>query len=273
LCDGNAGRGLPLIMIAAAEIAERIGARPRSDSEWFDGCCPNRARHRREDTRPSLSFSDGDQGVIFKCHAGCVSKDVAHAMAQQLHCRVADFFFTSPGQGRGGRVPVATYAYRDERGELLYQVVRYDVPKKDFRQRRPDGRGGWIWNLQGPPRPVPAPGTPGGDVAAPGRPARRLRRRRREGRRRAPRARRRHPRHDQCQRRGQVAGRVYGATRQGWSPRRHHLRRPRRGRRSPRPPGGARLPHGRPACQDRAVSRLARHGGYFRLARRRPLAR
>jgi DNA primase len=38
---------------------------------------------------------------------------------------------------------VATYDYRDEGGELLYQTVRYDP--KDFKQRRPDGRGGWIW--------------------------------------------------------------------------------------------------------------------------------
>ena len=36
----------------------------------------------------------------------------------------------------------AAYDYRDEDGKLLYQVVRM-VPK-DFRQRRPDGAGGWI---------------------------------------------------------------------------------------------------------------------------------
>jgi hypothetical protein len=41
---------------------------------------------------------------------------------------------------------VETYDYRDETGKLLFQVVRYDP--KDFKQRRPDGRGGWIWNLQ-----------------------------------------------------------------------------------------------------------------------------
>jgi hypothetical protein len=42
---------------------------------------------------------------------------------------------------------VATYDYKDEEGQLLYQVVRYEP--KEFRQRRPDGRGGWIWNLEG----------------------------------------------------------------------------------------------------------------------------
>src|SRR5882672_7763875 len=42
---------------------------------------------------------------------------------------------------------VKTYDYRDERGELLFQAVRYEP--KEFRQRRPDGNGGWIDNLQG----------------------------------------------------------------------------------------------------------------------------
>ena len=40
---------------------------------------------------------------------------------------------------------VATYSYTDENGELLYEVLRYDP--KAFRQRRPDGNGGWIWKL------------------------------------------------------------------------------------------------------------------------------
>src|SRR6516165_10140645 len=47
---------------------------------------------------------------------------------------------------------VKTYDYRDEAGELLFQVVRFEP--KDFRQRRPDGNGGWIWKL-GDTRRVP----------------------------------------------------------------------------------------------------------------------
>jgi putative DNA primase/helicase len=42
---------------------------------------------------------------------------------------------------------VNTYDYCDEQGELLFQVVRFDP--KDFRQRRPDGNGGWIWQVKG----------------------------------------------------------------------------------------------------------------------------
>ncbi len=42
---------------------------------------------------------------------------------------------------------VATYPYVDEGGALLYEVLRYEP--KGFRQRRPDGNGGWIGNLSG----------------------------------------------------------------------------------------------------------------------------
>lgn len=44
---------------------------------------------------------------------------------------------------RPARQIVATYDYRDEAGVLRYQVVRYQP--KDFRQRRPDGKGAWAW--------------------------------------------------------------------------------------------------------------------------------
>ena len=42
---------------------------------------------------------------------------------------------------------VETYDYVNADGQLLFQVVRYEP--KDFRQRRPDGKGGWIWKMDG----------------------------------------------------------------------------------------------------------------------------
>ena len=48
--------------------------------------------------------------------------------------------------GAGQRI-VDTYDYVDEARELLYQVCRTDP--KGFFQRRPDGAGGWINNLNG----------------------------------------------------------------------------------------------------------------------------
>jgi hypothetical protein len=52
------------------------------------------------------------------------------------------------GQRRdGNKRIVAKYDYTDAAGALLYQVVRLEP--KSFRQRRPDGNGGWIWELDG----------------------------------------------------------------------------------------------------------------------------
>src|SRR5262249_19482085 len=47
----------------------------------------------------------------------------------------------------GSSETVATYGYTDEAGKLLFQCVRF-APKR-FRQRQPDGKGGWIWNIEG----------------------------------------------------------------------------------------------------------------------------
>ena len=46
------------------------------------------------------------------------------------------------------RVITATYDYTDEDGRLLYQVVLGPTPK-DFKQRRPDGAGGWGFRRKG----------------------------------------------------------------------------------------------------------------------------
>jgi len=44
-----------------------------------------------------------------------------------------------------GSVVAATYDYTDEKGFLLYQVVR--MAPKGFRQRQRDSQGAWVWNL------------------------------------------------------------------------------------------------------------------------------
>ena len=46
--------------------------------------------------------------------------------------------------GKLGKV-VATYDYVEADGKLVFQVLRLEP--KSFRQRRPDGNGGWIWKL------------------------------------------------------------------------------------------------------------------------------
>lgn len=51
-----------------------------------------------------------------------------------------------------GKKIAAVYDYRNAAGTLVFQVVRYRP--KDFRQRRPDGKDGWVYNMQGV-KPVP----------------------------------------------------------------------------------------------------------------------
>lgn len=87
---------------------------------------------KHDDTQPSLSVKEGKNGrVIFHCFAGCDYKGVR------------EFY----GLPNGKQEPVAIYDYTDERGHLLFQKLRYE-PKR-FTQRRPDGRGGWVYDLKG----------------------------------------------------------------------------------------------------------------------------
>ena len=59
----------------------------------------------------------------------------------------AGFRVDEPNAEKAKSRIVATYDYTDERGNLLFQVVRLEP--KTFRQRRPDGNGAWIWSSRG----------------------------------------------------------------------------------------------------------------------------
>ena len=102
-----------------------------------------------EDNRNSLSVSTGDDGkLLIFCHAGCNVADVAKAVGVKL----ADLFPPQPTVALGSTKKskskvVAEYDYRDADGTVVYQAVRMEP--KNFRQRRPDGNGGWLWNMQG----------------------------------------------------------------------------------------------------------------------------
>lgn len=111
----------------------------RAAGDGFTARCP-----AHDDRRASLSFRDGERGLLVKCHAGCSIEAIADA----LGLRVADLFEDNGAKAASpSRSVMATYPYRDETGTLLYEVVRF--APKDFRQRRPDGQGGWTWNLDG----------------------------------------------------------------------------------------------------------------------------
>jgi len=97
-----------------------------------------------DDAHASLSIHAGEGGkAVLHCHAGCETKAICEALGLQL----SELFPSSKlkrSNGALGRI-VAEYDYCDEQETLLYQSIRYDP--KDFRQRRPNGKGGWLWNL------------------------------------------------------------------------------------------------------------------------------
>lgn len=94
-----------------------------------------------EDKSASLRVSVGKDGkALLHCHAGC---DLP-AILTALNLQETDLF--PPKAPKAKPVIVATYDYTDETGTLLYQSVRYKP--KTFRQRQPDGKGGWVWNLK-----------------------------------------------------------------------------------------------------------------------------
>jgi hypothetical protein len=63
------------------------------------------------------------------------------------YCDGMDFTKINGATHRQSSQIVDTYDYADELGTTAFQVVRFEP--KDFRQRRSDGKGGLIWNLEG----------------------------------------------------------------------------------------------------------------------------
>jgi 5S rRNA maturation endonuclease (ribonuclease M5)/uncharacterized protein YerC len=103
---------------------------------------------------PSFYFNS-DKGQYY-CQ-GCGKKgDFIHFFAKLngLNTR-SDFGKILQGIANDFSIPieqtkskmVKAYDYTDANGDLLFQVCRM-IPK-DFRQRRPTGKGGFIWNLKG----------------------------------------------------------------------------------------------------------------------------
>lgn len=114
----------------------------KANGKGFTAQCP-----AHDDSRNSLSVSRADDGkILLHCFAGCETPAIADALGLKMNELFAKERLDPNGRA-GGREIIATYDYADERGALLYQCVRY--APKDFRQRRPNGAGGWEWSLNG----------------------------------------------------------------------------------------------------------------------------
>jgi len=137
---------------SVAAVLERLdGVKARGPNRWA-AFCPVHERPP-EGHKRSLSVTVRNGRVLVSCHAGCPFPEIVKATGLPASA------FGPPKGGRAtkgarrgkgrGRI-VARYPYRDRDGTLRYEAVRYEP--KDFRFRRPDGKGGWVWNLDGTPR-------------------------------------------------------------------------------------------------------------------------
>jgi len=141
----------------AEDFVSRLdGVEVHGDGAWM-ATCPAHG-----DTAASLSVRAGDDGrPLVTCHGGCDTLDVVQAMGLGMK----DLFTDEPSSGGAPASPAKprkpatpkkraplgdpteVYDYTDEEGALLYQALRYEP--KTFRQRRPDGKGGWSWSMKG----------------------------------------------------------------------------------------------------------------------------
>jgi 5S rRNA maturation endonuclease (ribonuclease M5) len=139
--------------ITLQQILLKTKAKPNPQGAGWKGHCP-----AHKDKSPSLSIDQAADGtILLTCHAKCSNK----AVCVGLNITQADLFPPKLTQGNQAKPKYnldKVYDYKDESGNLLFQAVRRrlanaaqcpNASPKDFKQRQPDGNGGWIWNLKG----------------------------------------------------------------------------------------------------------------------------
>jgi hypothetical protein len=143
--SGSILSGKGVTMTPVERLLSKLPDAKQTGKGWLARCPAH------EDRRASLSVGEGDDGrALVKCHAGCQVDAICAAVGM----RVSELMPTAdrlPASVRsktsGMPAIVAQYDYRDEAGNVLWQVVRY--APKDFRQRRPKPGGGFDWSIKG----------------------------------------------------------------------------------------------------------------------------
>src|SRR5262245_22520662 len=119
-------------MKTATEILQKYNLHPPSTKPGrYYTVCPqcSATRSQVHQKAECLGISINDKGVHFGCS----------------HCswRGGEYYNGKPNGTDRASLFVAIYPYVAENGELLFQVCRKS--DETFRQRKPDGNGGWIW--------------------------------------------------------------------------------------------------------------------------------
>jgi hypothetical protein len=128
-----------------------------SDRGYWQARCP-----AHDDHNPSCLIWVGRKGVLMaRCFAnrGCTWKAIVAATGTEETDWFPEIEKRAMKPTNTGQVKpriVATYPYRNEKGEMLYECLRLEPApngdKKSFRYRRPNAPGSqdpWTWNLDG----------------------------------------------------------------------------------------------------------------------------
>lgn len=137
--------GMPWDSDTLKQWAEQhLGPLKWKGSEGQGRC--KRPTHDGQDKNPSFCFNvEKGTGHCFACDAageGMSVKELAAALGVPLPPVKQEVSATRPV-----RKIVKIYDYLDAAGTLRYQSCRFEP--KGFSQRRPDGKGGYHWNLDG----------------------------------------------------------------------------------------------------------------------------
>jgi putative DNA primase/helicase len=118
------------------EFLLRLNGVKITGSGWISYCPSHNDQHH------SLSICESSDGkLLVYCHAGCSFNDILAAVGTVYQSNES-----KKSKVNGKWTIIATYDYYDEKGSVLYQVVKTEP--KGFFQRRPDGAGGWIKDLK-----------------------------------------------------------------------------------------------------------------------------
>lgn len=126
----SGGYGEPPVGLLSQLETAILGRQGKPEGRETRFLCP-----AHDDHHPSARWNpEKKTWVCDACGAGGGWSDLSKRLGLELSRPISD------------RI-VAQYPYHDEQGRLLFEVVRF--PLKEFRQRRPDGAGGWTYSLNG----------------------------------------------------------------------------------------------------------------------------
>lgn len=131
------------VLDAYPEIAERFaGVQEEGNGAYVNADCPLRCHSH---ARVRFWLGD-DQRLVFCCWAGCNKLEILRSVGLSFK----DCFRDRIVPDAVKREMTARYPYRDESGQTLYEVVRFEPGfngrEKDLRPRWAND-GGWCWGL------------------------------------------------------------------------------------------------------------------------------